>query len=76
MSLIRARTLRPSFIPLLVLAILPIASIVLGVRALLRGPAPALRRWHLVLVLVGALELVWTVFAQAIVGFAIGLQSL
>jgi hypothetical protein len=71
---IRERRLAPSFVPLLVLALLPVASVAVGLLA--RGPSrPAERRWRIALLTVAVLEVVWTVLAQAMVGFAIAWRS-
>jgi hypothetical protein len=72
---VRGKWLPASFAPLALLAVLPIGSIVVGLMTVWRGVEPDRRRLHMILVILGALELVWTVFAQAIIGFAIALRS-
>ena len=56
----------PSFVPLLVLAAFPVASLLLSARD------PTRRR---ALAAVALLELLWTALGEAIVGFAIAVQS-
>ena len=66
---LRAERIAPSFGPLLALAVFPLASLLIGVRA----GGPRARRF-----LLGALavaELAWTALAEAMVGFAIAWQS-
>jgi hypothetical protein len=71
---VRAERLPASFVPLTVLSLLPIASAVVGVRGL-RSSSSSGRRWRLILIAVAGVELVCTILAQAIVGFAIALRS-
>jgi hypothetical protein len=72
---VRGKALPASFAPLALLALLPIASIVIGLMTVWRGVEPDRRRLHMILVIIGALELVWTIFGQAVIGFAIALRS-
>lgn len=71
---IRAERLTPTFVPLLVLAALPVAAAVVGARGL-RIASPAARRWHWALLAIAGVELLWAVLAQAMVGFAIAWRS-
>jgi hypothetical protein len=67
LAAVRTGALAPSVTPLTALALLPIASILVGIFSL---GAESRRRAHLVLGIVGGLELVWTLFGYAIVRFA------
>ena len=63
---LRLGVLRPSFVPLAVLTLFPLASLVLGVRA---------RRTQAVLLVFAVLEVIGAVIGEAIVGFAVAWQS-
>ncbi|GIW42617.1 MAG: hypothetical protein KatS3mg076_3194 [Candidatus Binatia bacterium] len=71
---IRRELLPPSFVPALLLAVLPVLSILLGTsryRTLdLEG-----RRTQWILFVLAAAELLWAVVALAMVGFAVALRS-
>jgi hypothetical protein len=69
---VRWERLAPSFTPLTLLATLPLAALVLGVVGLRQGRA---RAAHGALVAVAVLELLWAVFASAMIGFAIAARS-
>jgi hypothetical protein len=73
---LRAERVRPGFAPVVVLVVLPFVSTLVGVRQLRRAEYPSFRRGHIVLLAIAALEVSFTVFAAAVVGFAIGLRSL
>ena len=71
---VRDQRIVPRFAPLLVLALFPVASVVIGVLA--RGLSrPDDRRRRAALIAVAVLQLAWTVAAQAMVGFAIAWRS-
>jgi hypothetical protein len=71
---VRDGRVAPSFVPLLLLALLPVASAMVGV--LTRGPSrPGDRRWRAALIAVAVLELAWTAVSEAMVGFAIAWRS-
>jgi hypothetical protein len=72
--LIRAERVPPRFAPVVVLAVLPLASLVVGIRRWVRSHPPRGRR-ELALLAVSLLELAWAVLSAAVVGFAIALQS-
>ena len=72
---VRAECLRPSFVPIVVLAAFPLASAVVGARHLRAAGAGVTRRSGIVLLVVAALELVWAVVAAMMVGFAIAWRS-
>lgn len=65
---LRAGLVGPSFVPLLVLSMFPVASALVGV-------SRARRPGRVGLLGVAALELLGTVLGEAIVGFAIAGQS-
>jgi hypothetical protein len=71
---IRAGRVKPAFGPMIALGLLPVASIVFGVVGL-RRPESGNWSWHVGLLVVGALEIVWAVIASSIVGFAIAWRS-
>ncbi len=56
------------------LALLPLASSVVGGLALARGAER--RAWHGALLAAAVLELVWAAVVATVVGWAIGLRSL
>jgi hypothetical protein len=74
LALVRGEHLRPSFVPLGVLALLPLASAAVGLVAW-RTARPAARRWHGGLVALAVVELAWTGLAEAMIGFAIAWRS-
>jgi hypothetical protein len=69
---VRSEWVAASFVPLVVMAALPVASIVVGWRGLRTGGP---RAWHGALIAVAALDLVWAVVASAMVGFSIAWRS-
>ena len=71
---LRTERLRPSFVPLALLAAAPLASAVVGAAAL-RSPAAGSRGWHAALLVGAGVELAWTLLAEAMVGFAIAWRS-
>jgi hypothetical protein len=73
---VRAERVQPSFAPVVVLVILPILSTMVGVAHLRRASSTGSRGGQMVLLALAALEASFTVLAAAVVGFAIGLQSL
>ena len=73
---LRSGSVRPSFVPVLALALLPVLSAVVGIAWLRRPEAAASRGGQIVLLAFAALEVSFTVLAMAVVGFAIGLRSL
>jgi hypothetical protein len=72
--LIRGGSLAPSFAPLLLFAILPLASAAVGVTAW-RHARGTDRRRHGWLLGAAVLELLWVGVADAMVGFAIAWRS-
>ena len=66
---VRAERLPASFVPLTVLAALPVGALVVEIAR------RHTRRWRLIVVAAAFLELLWTVVAQVFVGFAIALRS-
>jgi hypothetical protein len=72
--LVRRETIRPSFVPLAVLALVPLASAAIGLGAW-RTARPPTRSRHAWLIAVAVLELAWTALAEAMVGFAIAWRS-
>jgi hypothetical protein len=74
LAAIRAERLRPSLLPVLALAVLPIASAALGVRSRRTGAGTG-RGWQAALFIAAVLELAWTAVAAAMVGFAIAWRS-
>ena len=73
---VRAERVQPSFAPVVALMILPILSTMVGVTHLRRAGSAGSRGGQRVLLALAALEASFTVLAAAVVGFAIGLQSL
>ena len=73
---VRAERVQPSFAPVVALMILPIISTMVGVRHLRQASSAGSRGGQIVLLALAALEASFTVLAAAVVGFAIGLQSL
>jgi hypothetical protein len=73
---VRAGRVPPSFVPVVVLVVLPMLAMVVGVAHLRQTGASGSRGAQMVLLALAALEASFTVLAAAIVGFAIGLQSL
>jgi hypothetical protein len=71
---VRGELARPSFVPLAVLAALPAAVLVASGRAVCRA-AQGARRGHAITLGIAAAELVWSVLAQALMGFAIAWRS-
>jgi hypothetical protein len=69
---VRWERVEPSFTPLVLLAALPLAAVVLGIRGLLGGRE---RGWHAALLAVAVVELLWAVMASAMIGFAIAARS-
>jgi hypothetical protein len=69
---VRAEWVVPRFAPLVVLAVLPVASAALGIHGLRTGGP---RGRHALLLGIAALELVWAVLASAMIGFAIAGRS-
>ena len=73
---IRSGSVTPSFVPVMACALLPIIAAVVGIGALRRPEAATSRGGQVVLLALAALEVSFTVLAMAVVGFAIGFQSL
>jgi hypothetical protein len=72
--LVHRGRLAPSFAPLGLLALLPLASAAVGLTAWRSAP-PATRSRHGWLVALAVLELAWTGLAQSMIGFAIAWRS-
>jgi len=62
---LRGRLVAPSFVPIIVLSVFPLAALVLG----------ASRGWRWGVAALALLELGWAALAEAMVGFAIAWQS-
>jgi len=73
---IRAERVQPSFAPVVALVVLPILSSLVGIAHLRQRSSAGSRGGQMVLLALAALEASFTVLAAAVVGFAIGLQSL
>jgi len=73
---VRAERVQPGFAPVVVLVVLPFISTLVGVTQLRRIESSGSRGGQIVLLAIAALEVSFTVLAAAVVGFAIGLQSL
>jgi hypothetical protein len=73
---VRSGGLRPSFVPVVALMVLPLLSAGVGLGWLRVPESAASRGGQMVLLALAALEVSFTVFAMAVVGFAIGFQSL
>jgi hypothetical protein len=70
---IRTGRLEPAIAPVIALALLPLASAVIGALAL-RAPSRARGR-HVGVLLLAVVELAWAALAAAMVGFAIAWRS-
>lgn len=70
LALVRAEHVRPSFLPVVALTLLPLAALLLAPRAR-RGTWAALAATAAIAVL----ELAWGLASAALVGFAIAAQS-
>lgn len=68
---LRLEWLRPRFAPAALLAVFPLAALVLAVMAKRRG-----ERWGLWVIIVALVELLWNVVLLAIVGFGIAWRTL
>ena len=73
---VRADRVRPSFVPVVALALFPVLATLVGAAQLRRLDAASPRGGQIVLLALAALEVSFTVLAMAVVGFAIGLRSL
>ena len=73
--LVRSGAVKPSFVPVVAFALLPILAAAVGI-AWLRRPEGAAQPGQIVLLAFAALEVSFTVLAMAVVGFAIGFRSL
>jgi len=73
---VRAGRAQPDFAPVVALVVLPLASTLVGVAQIRRLESPGSRSAQMVLLAIAALEVSFTVLAAALVGFAIGLESL
>jgi hypothetical protein len=71
---IRAGRVEPRFAAVLLLAALPLTSLVVGGLALRRAGSTRWR-WHAALIVVGVVEGLWAFLSTAAVGIAIGLRS-
>lgn len=71
--LVRGERLRPSFVPVVVLTLLPLGSLLLAVPR--RGAATATRTAAIAVVVLAVLELAWGAASAALVGFAIAARS-
>ena len=71
---VRTGRVAPWFTPMIVLAALPLASLVVGGLGLRRAE-PVRWRWHVALTVVGIAEGLWAFVSTAAIGLAIGLRS-
>ena len=74
--LLRSGAVRPSFVPVVAFALLPVLAAAVGIAWLRRPDAAASRGGQIVLLAFAVLEVSFTVLAMAVVGFAIGFGSL
>jgi hypothetical protein len=72
--LIRAERVPPSFAPVVLLGVLPLASLAIGLRRRARSRA-ARGAGEVALLCAALLELAWAVLSAAMVGFAIAWRS-
>ena len=70
---VRTGRVEPWFAPMIVLAALPLASLVVGGLGLRRGDGRW--RWHVALIAIGVVEGLWAFISTAAIGLAIGLRS-
>ena len=71
---VRTGRVEPRFAPMIVLAALPLASLVVGGLGLRRAE-PGRWRWHVVLIVLGVVEGLWAFVSTAAIGLAIGLRG-